>query len=66
VELDSDDDGSPEDYDSPYPPPQKWRADFYLARPAQPPALAGATRVGSDLRILVFVRSEVHAAERVA
>ncbi len=47
VEFDSDDDGSPEDYDSQYPPPQKWRADFYLAAPGQPPALAGATRVGS-------------------
>jgi hypothetical protein len=64
VEFDSDDDGSREDYDSQYPPPQKWRADF--AGPAQPPALAGATRVGSHLRILEFVRSKVHAAERVA
>jgi hypothetical protein len=44
VEFDSDDDGSPEDYDSQYPPPQKWRADFYLAAPGQPPALTGATR----------------------
>ncbi len=52
VEFDSDDDGSPEDYDSQYPPPQKWRAAFYLAAPGQPPALAGATRVGSHLQIL--------------
>jgi len=66
VEFDSDDDGSPEDYDSQYPPPYKWRADFYLAGPAQPPALAGATHVGSHLRIPEFVRGEMHAAERVA
>src|SRR5882762_2198580 len=66
VELDSDDDGSREDYGSQYPPPHKWRAEFYLAGQAQPPALAGATRAGSDLRILEFLRSEVHAAERVA
>jgi hypothetical protein len=66
VEFDSDDDGSPEDYDTQYPPPQKWRADFYLAAPGQPPALADATGVGSHLQILEFVRSEVPAAERVA
>jgi len=60
------DDGSREDYGSQYPPPHKWRAEFYLAGQAQPPALAGATRAGSDLRILEFLRSEVHAAERVA
>ena len=66
VEFDNDDDGLPEDYDSQYPPPQKWRVDFYLAAPGQPPALAGATRVGSHFQILEFVRSEVRAAVRVA
>jgi len=66
VKFESDNDGSPEDYDSQHPPPYKWRADFYLAGPAQPPALLGATHVGSHLRILELVRSEVHAAERVA
>ena len=65
MELDSDNDGLREDYDSEYPPPHKWRAENHLAGPAQPPALA-APRVGSDFRILEVFRSEVYAAERVA
>jgi len=59
VAFDSDDDGSREDYDSQYSPPHKRRTELYLAGPAQAPALAGATSVGSHLWILKFVRNEV-------